>query len=150
MNPIWPAYIILSQNGVAMVHVTLDIDGPDLTPFLIPFTKVMHLIERTKLLNGLAKYSKLRELQNSMNPIWTADIILSKNGISTLVSRRCTIVYTTDLRSFQPLLTGNTVKTLITHTARWTFRAMAYQRLWVQGGRPRKHSKNPQNFGKIM
>jgi hypothetical protein len=44
----------------------------------------------------------------------------------------------------------DTVKTLITHTAQWTFRAMAYQRLWVQGGRPRKHSKNPQNFGKIM
>ena len=41
---------------------TKDIDGPDVTPFLIPFTKVMHLIERTKLSDGLAKYSKLREL----------------------------------------------------------------------------------------
>jgi hypothetical protein len=50
----------------------------------IPFTKVMHLIERKKQLNGLAKYSKLRELQNSMNAIWTADItlLLPKNGIS--------------------------------------------------------------------
>jgi hypothetical protein len=50
-------------NGVPMVHVTSDIGGPDLTPFLIPFTKVMHLMERKKLLNSLAKYSKLRELQ---------------------------------------------------------------------------------------
>jgi hypothetical protein len=85
MNPIWPAYVILSQNGVSMVHVTSDIGGPDLTPFLIPFTKVMHLIERKKLSNGLAKYSKLRELQNSMNPIWTADIILPKDDISASV-----------------------------------------------------------------
>jgi hypothetical protein len=85
MNLIWPAYVILSQNGVSMVHITSDIDGPDLTPFLIPFTKKTHLIERQKLLNSLAKYSKLRELQNSMNPIWTADIILPKNGISASV-----------------------------------------------------------------
>ena len=41
---------------------TKDIDSLDLTPFLIPFTKVMHLIERKKLLDGLAKYWKLREL----------------------------------------------------------------------------------------
>ena len=40
----------------------LSIDGPNLTPFLIPFTKVMHLIERRKLLDSFAKYSKLREL----------------------------------------------------------------------------------------
>jgi hypothetical protein len=56
MNLIWPAYIIPSQNGVYMVHITSDIDGPGLTPFLIPFTTVMYLIERKKLLNGLAKY----------------------------------------------------------------------------------------------
>ncbi|KIJ99617.1 hypothetical protein K443DRAFT_43130, partial [Laccaria amethystina LaAM-08-1] len=30
-----------------------------------------------------------------------------------------------------------TVKTLITHIAWWTVQAMAYQRLWVQGGRPK-------------
>ena len=41
---------------------TKDIDGPNLTPFLIPFTKVMHLIERRKLLDRFSKYSKLREL----------------------------------------------------------------------------------------
>ena len=41
---------------------TKDIYGPDLTLFLIPFTEVIHLIERKKLLDGLAKYSKLREL----------------------------------------------------------------------------------------
>ena len=41
---------------------TKIIDGPNLTPFFIPFTKVMHLIERRKLLDSFAKYSKLREL----------------------------------------------------------------------------------------
>jgi hypothetical protein len=41
---------------------TKDIDGVDLTIFLIPFTEVMHLIKRKKLLDGLAKHSKLREL----------------------------------------------------------------------------------------
>ena len=41
---------------------TKDIHSPDLTLFLIPFTEVIHLIERKKLLDGLAKYSKLREL----------------------------------------------------------------------------------------
>jgi hypothetical protein len=46
----------------------------------------MHLIERKKLLNGLAKYSKLRELQNSMNLIWTADIILPKIEIYICLS----------------------------------------------------------------
>ena len=39
---------------------TKNIDGPTLTPFLIPFTKVMHLIERKKLSDSFAKYSKLR------------------------------------------------------------------------------------------
>jgi hypothetical protein len=31
-----------------------------------------------------------------------------------------------------------TVETPITHTVRWTIRAMAYQGLWVPGGRPKK------------
>ena len=41
---------------------TKNIHGPDLTLFLIPFTEVIHLIERKKLLDGFAKYSKFREL----------------------------------------------------------------------------------------
>ena len=54
------------------------------------------------------------------------------------------------LASFILLTRRGTVKTVIIHTAQWTVRAMAYQRLWVQGGTLKKCSKNPQKIGKIM
>ncbi|KIJ91689.1 hypothetical protein K443DRAFT_61317, partial [Laccaria amethystina LaAM-08-1] len=43
-----------------------------------------------------------------------------------------------------------TVETPITHTVRWTIRAMAYQGLWVPGGRPKKVLKKSSKKRKIQ
>jgi len=57
-----PSNVVWCMSPKHHYFCTKVIDCPDLTPFLIPFTKVMHLIERKKLSEDLTRYTKLREL----------------------------------------------------------------------------------------
>jgi len=58
------------------------IDSPNFTLFLISLTEMIQLMKGKKLLDDFQKYPKLRELENLINLIWPADIIITKYGIS--------------------------------------------------------------------
>ena len=50
--------------------------------FLIPLTEMIQSMKGKKLLDNFQKYPKLRELENWINLIWPADIIITKYSIS--------------------------------------------------------------------
>ena len=70
-GPVWVTGLLVGLWCMSPSHryfCTKNIDVPNLTPFLIPFTKVMHLIERRKTVRQFFKIFKTEGVINVYEP----------------------------------------------------------------------------------